>query len=180
MNARFRALARRRDAGVTLVELMVAVVVAAIVLALVAGFFVQSVRITTASNSSRQTNDISTNAANRVTSWVRAVTQTPTTDGQKQSILVAKPQYLQFYSFADTNAATPVISKVTIEVVSSQIRISSCPGVNAAGTSTWSFTCTAANTKVQTMVGTVVAPTGSQLPLFTYFPSSVTGNYDTT
>jgi Tfp pilus assembly protein PilW len=173
MMRRIAAVRASGDAGVSLVELMVTVIVGAIVLALVGGFFVQTVRVTTNSNQSRVTTGYTINAENRLTNAVRVISQSPLSDGTTPSIASAGPQSMVFYSYGNTAVSDQRLSKFTITVTAAKrLQVQQCTGT-FNGTY-WTYPCSATTSTTVVYPGFVVDPVSAnaELPLFAFYDSN--------
>lgn len=112
-------LARLRDAGgdagVSITELVVTVMVSSLVLAMVGSMYVNVALITNNSNATTQRNGVAANVMNEVSSVVRTAAVNPVSGSTTAdpAIVSGTPTSLTVYSFVDTDPAAPAPSKVT-------------------------------------------------------------------
>ena len=122
-----RALARRnerntdptRDAGITLVELLVAMILLGIVSAIVVGLFVSGTRTAARSNAIAQSTGIASNAMNEISRVIRSSTDNPVAGSSTSTppIIEAKSNSLTLFSNIDSSAVavTPQIVRFTLD-----------------------------------------------------------------
>jgi Prokaryotic N-terminal methylation motif len=165
MNALRRRLARD-DNGLGLVELLVAMLLSGIVLALVATMFINVARATGQSNLTREAAAVAGNIANQVTKTVRFAVQNPVTGTTALSpaVVEATPASLSLISLADANASTLAPSRVRFSVSGGQLLEERLAATDSNGF--WVFS--GGTPVVRTLGGTVVPPSSGQAPLFRY------------
>ncbi|CAN5228759.1 hypothetical protein BH09ACT5_BH09ACT5_18700 [soil metagenome] len=114
-SSRMRQLDAAADDGLSLAELLVAMMISGILLALVGTMFVNVTRITTNSNATTQRSGAAANVVNEVSRVIRTAANNPvsTSPIADPAIVSATPTALTLYSFVDsTNLVTPAPSKV--------------------------------------------------------------------
>lgn len=153
------------DRGLSLVEVLVAMVLSTLVMTLCVSFFMQTARVTSEANANRTTVGENMTVYNAVTSRVRVAAPAIMSATSTVSIIDARSNLLSFYAWSETTALSPKLSRVTIDVVSNRLRITTCVGQQDAG-GFWSFPC--GSTQTRTFQPLVVAESGGQLPLFSY------------
>lgn len=161
------------DRGLSLVELLVAMFVTAIVLTITVTFFVQTTRVTTTANATSATSGDAANAMNAITSRLRVTAPTVLSASSTVAIDTAQPRRLVVYANIIPAPTAIVPSKVTFYVApDGRISITSCRGAAGAG-GVWAFSCDESSSTVETWPGVIVDPTGAdELPLFTYNDAS--------
>ncbi|WBU37649.1 hypothetical protein [Homoserinibacter sp. YIM 151385] len=165
-----RVLEGERDAGISIAELVVTMMVSMILLAMVGSFFIQTAQVTSASNQTRVTIGDVTNMQNELTGRVRVASETTLTGAVTAGVTTAEARRLVFYAWSDTDAIDMRMSRVTVTVSASNIvTVQTCKGTSSGGI--WSYPCTnAADVTTRTFDDLpLVNPSGSEKRLFTYW-----------
>lgn len=170
LSARQRATAAGidREAGISLVELLVSMMIFAIILTLVGSMYASMADTVAASNSSNQSAKVASSAMNEVGRVIRFATTNAklSQPAPDSAIFEGKIDALTVYSYVDANAASPQPVKISFAVDATRRLVEKrYSATNVAGF--WLFTNpTPYSTRILTSgVGT---PTGAELPLFTY------------
>jgi prepilin-type N-terminal cleavage/methylation domain-containing protein len=102
-----RASRRRSEDGFTLAELLVAIMVLSILLAIVGGFFVSSVKVITATQAIAQGTGNASNVTNELTKVVRSGANQPVAGQPKANaaFVVASSEALTMYSYVNSYAS---------------------------------------------------------------------------
>lgn len=156
----------RDDRGLSLVEVLVSMLLTGIVMALAMSFFAMGARTTTEATTTRTVVADTVTLQNAITSRVRVAAEAPFSATSNIAFARAEGQAVQFYSWSETPALAPRMSRVTIAVTANRVTVSSCPGTQAGGF--WTFPCSAAATTSQTFQNLIVAPATGEQRLFTY------------
>lgn len=159
---------RTEQSGLSMAELLVAAVLTSIMLIMVASFFVQTAKLTTAANQTRNSNGVASNVSNSITAVVRVATTLAKASSEipDPAIVAGTRSSLTIYSYSNTSATDPAPVRVTFTLDSAgTVTETRCTGNVSGGF--WSFnTCSATSTRT---LGTgVIAPTGTTDQLFTY------------
>ncbi|MBX3104959.1 MAG: prepilin-type N-terminal cleavage/methylation domain-containing protein [Cryobacterium sp.] len=168
--SRFRALARN-ESGITLVEILVATVVTAIIMVIATSVFINAGQATSLGKSV----NISTKAAslglNELSSAIRFSATNPV-QGQAindPAIVLAKNDQLILISYLRVNPSSPQPVKVQFSIDGSgrliEVRYDSyeiSPGF-------WGFYATSSSSQILT--GALIPPSGTEAKLFTYLDS---------
>ncbi len=156
----------RDDSGLGMVELLVAMLLSGIVLALVATMFINVARATSQSNLTREAAAVAGNIVNQVAKNVRFAVQNPVagTTALDPAVVEATPVSLTLVSLADANASTLAPSRVRFSVSGDQLVEERLAASNSSGF--WVFS--GGIPAVRTLGGTVVPPSSGQAPLFRY------------
>lgn len=155
------------DAGLSLTELLVAAVLSIVVLALAAGIFSQTVRLTAASNTTQASTRLASTAANALTQTIRMAVRLDVTGSTPAPAVVAgTSSSLTIYSESDTSATAPAPSRFSYSVTADGTLVETrCTGT-PSGT-TWTFaTCAATTTR---SIGPGLASGTGVDPLFRYY-----------
>ncbi len=168
---RTRLSAADDESGLSLVELIVAMFLSALILALVASFFSQVTRITSTSVQTGNSSAVASTAIFEISNVVHEATTIPVSGAAPLlAVNTAQPNKLVIYSYVDVSTSvTPVPTRVTFDATGSTIIETRC--VATASGSFWVFT-SCSSTSTRNMGGNVVAPTGIQLSPFTYLNST--------
>ncbi|MBN9605870.1 MAG: prepilin-type N-terminal cleavage/methylation domain-containing protein [Actinomycetales bacterium] len=128
---------RRRDAGVTMVEVLVVMGLSLLVLTMTTTFFTQVTRTTTTAQDRRDNTAQAANAMNAIGAYVRAATRLNPDTTPVEAIVSAQPEYLEFYSFTSSNGLSPAPIRVRIWIDSSRnLNIRSWATTSATSAST--------------------------------------------
>lgn len=134
------AAADRRDEGLTLTELLVAMMITALALAIFGGFFVNIATATSGARSSREATGVAANAIDEIGRVVRAAASNPVLNSDTTPAVAAGTAgTLTVIAYVDTSAAAPSPTQVGFALNSAgalvETRIS---GVSSNGY--WVFT----------------------------------------
>jgi hypothetical protein len=141
---------RRDDSGLSLAEVLVSAMLTLGILIMVGTMFVQTTRITTASNQTRNSNGVASNVANAVTSVIRVSTtlakaNTATPD---PAVVTAGRSTLTVYSLSNTDPQNPAPVRVSF-TLDTNGRITETRCVGKASSIYWTFgTCASTSTRV--------------------------------
>jgi hypothetical protein len=173
---RTRLRAADNESGVTLVELIVAMFLSGLILALVASFFSQVTRITASSVQTGNSSSIASNAMFEISNVVHEATTIPVSGGAPLlAVNTAQANKLIIYTYSDVSTSlTPVPTRVTFTFTPLPAATATIVETRCLATASgafWVFT-SCSSTSTRTIGGNVVAPTGSQLSPFTYLNST--------
>jgi len=121
--SRLSAALRRRvdpasDAGVSLVELIVVMMITGIVLAIVGSMFVNVAQVTATSNATNTRSSIAANIVNEMSKVIRTSSNNAVdgNDDPDPAVVAATATSLTVYSYVDTSPTNPMPTKVTFRV----------------------------------------------------------------
>ncbi|MDP9028794.1 MAG: hypothetical protein M3N46_14800 [Actinomycetota bacterium] len=160
-------------------ELMIAMIITAVILALVASFFIQVTKVTSSSVQTGNSSAVASNAMYEIANVVHQATTIPVSGGAPlYAISSATASSLVVYSYVDVaTSASPAPTRVTFSVTpaigNSNASLVETRCVATASGTFWTFT-SCASTLTRNIGGTIIAPTAGQNSLFTYLDS--TGN----
>jgi prepilin-type N-terminal cleavage/methylation domain-containing protein len=159
----------RGDAGVTLPELLVTMMLIGLFSALVLGLVVSVTRAFTSERSATDSSSIASNGMNELTRMVRAGTGLVVTGGAQAPVFLdAGPRTATLYSYIDTQSSNPKPLKVQF-TVDGQGRLRETRWTANTTKEPWGFPAAAASTRT---VATSVVP--GDAALFTYFTATGT------
>ncbi|WP_375400998.1 type II secretion system protein J [uncultured Amnibacterium sp.] len=162
---------RDQDDGVSLVELLVAISVTTIVLAMIGGLFVAVTKITREGLNTRSSVGTAANAMSEIRRVIREAAPNPVSGGTTTPAVAAggTDSSLTVISYIDTSTTTYAPTKVAFSVnTAGYLTEQRTPAAKSNGY--WTFT--GAST-TQTLAGPLVT-TGDADPLFAYLDSSNT------
>jgi prepilin-type N-terminal cleavage/methylation domain-containing protein len=167
----FARLRRRLSAesGLSLIEMLVAMMLSGILLAMVGTLFVTIARSTTTSNLSREASTVAGNAANAMSKSIRFAVQNRV-QGQlalDPAVVAATPTTLTIYTLAETQPGSPAPTMVRFRVSGTQLLEERWPATDTGGF--WTF-AGGAPTGVRPLGAAIVASAGQ--PLFRYLDSA--------
>jgi prepilin-type N-terminal cleavage/methylation domain-containing protein len=168
VNALRRVVARRRDDdGVSLTELLVAIMVFGIVLAVVSTTFVSLTKATAQARAIDGNTRVASNVMNDLARTIRAARTIPRTDGtQAASFTAASTEGLTLTSAVNTaDSSTTVPRQVTFRIGSDRTLVSSSIVATTVTGGFYQFTSPATT---RTLGGAVVTTASSGTPLFGY------------
>lgn len=150
-----RRLGPASEAGVSLVELIVTIMVTGIVLSIVAAMFVNVAKVTADSNGTNTRSSIAANVMNEMSKVIRlaANNATASSEDPDPAIVSATASALTVYSYADTSPSAPAPAKVTFRVDSSGTVWEDRVAGSASG-SYWVFTGAATSRNLGSPIGT--------------------------
>lgn len=171
----------RRDDGLSLAELLVAMVLLGIVLAMVTGLFVSVAKSVSQSQAVNDSTRVASNASNAMSKVIRvstnlAVSGTPVAT---PAIAFAGREALMLYSNVDVSSAIGVAdrpsrpTRVRFEINATSRQLTESRWRATETGRFWTFAAaTTPPSSVRNLDGPFVAPTGSVSPLFTYLDSA--------
>lgn len=171
-----RSRARRAagdERGITLVELMVAIVVLGLLSTMVVSIYVQTTRTVTASSNLSQNTKTASNIMNEMSRVIRSATNNSTGNGLYDSAIVdAKADSLTILAYVDADAVNPRPVRVTfaINATSRQI-VETRWSAKAGSNGLWIFDSSNPLISTRTLPGTIIAGNG---PLFRYYKGNRT------
>ena len=114
MNTLKRRLDPKSDAGLSLVELLVAMLITSIVMVMVSAMFINVARITSTSNATTQRSSIGANVMDQVSKVIRTATNNAvaTSIEPEPAIVAGTATTLTLYTFVDAAPALPAPTKV--------------------------------------------------------------------
>lgn len=161
---------RLRDdqSGLSMAELLIAMMLTSIILLMVGSFFIQTTKLTAQAAQLRESTGSAANIANGITS-VLGVATTLAKAGSEipdPAVVAGTRSSVTVYSYANTSATDPAPVKVTFTLdAAGTVTETRCTGTKSAGF--WTFgSCAASSTR--TLGAGVLAPTGTSDQLFTY------------
>ncbi|THG29653.1 hypothetical protein [Naasia lichenicola] len=169
ITARIRARLRHAshdDAGISLSELIITMMVASIVLTIASSMFVTIAQSTTASNQARDAATVAGTASNSIGRAIRSAVQVTKPDGKLAAAVVAGTASSVTLTTLVMPASSTTLSPVQIRytIVNGALIEETWTGSNSTGF--WVFTGAATRTK--SLGSTIVLPTGSDAPIFSY------------
>lgn len=160
---RWRQLRQASDAGVTIVELLVVMMISALVLAMVGSFFVQISRTTVDSTQRKHNMAASSIMLTAISRVLRSATPVDQADStQLPAFVEATPRSVEFYTLDSTDPSTPVPTRARVELVGDGIVIKRWSGTSTAGT------------PATTQLSGVISAQEGDAPLFVYRDSTDT------
>jgi Tfp pilus assembly protein PilW len=164
-----RALARRLRAderGMSLTELLVASGLTLAIMAMVGTMFIQTTRVTAASNQTRSSTAIAGNVVNSISTVLRVATPLAkaNTAQPDPAIVAGENDSLTVYSLTNANPGNPAPLKVTFTLDDGVLTETRCPSV--ASSIYWVFPSCTGVTTVRTITEGLVGD--ADTPLFTY------------
>lgn len=165
-----------REAGLGLVEILVASLLGLLLMAAVGAAFMNTVKITNFTIQNRSSTQTAADAMQEILEVVHLATPIAV-QGQVSNtpaIAFGGQNYLQIYSLVDvTDAVNPAPSRVTFDIQNGNLVDTRCGATASNGF--WVFSTCASNSK-RTVAGTFVPPnlppTGTQNYLFTYLDAA--------
>jgi type II secretory pathway pseudopilin PulG len=171
------AALRRRlaadESGISMVEMLIAMMISGVLLAMVATMFLNVARATTDSNLTRESATAAGNIANQLGKTIRFATQNrvPGQLALDPAVVAGTPNTLTLLTVADVNPATLAPAMVRYTVQSGRLVEERWPASGSAGA--WTFS--AAGVALTRTLGETVVPAGSgERALFSYFDASGT------
>ncbi len=159
------------EQGITLVELIVAMFLGAIVIALVAGMYLGLSRVVQVGNTSNNSTKAASLAMTEVSAALRFATTNPIVGNQlpDPAFVSASNESVTVNSYIDASPASPQPVQVNFSLDSSR-RLIETRYASHLVSGNWVFYTTAIWSRILT--GAVVAQSGSEPYLFTYLDSS--------
>lgn len=171
---RTAANARRDESGIGLVELLVAMLIFGIILTIVSGMFMSASRVVSTGTSVNTSTKAASLGLNELSRAIRFAASNPVS-GQAlndPALVVAKSDLITVISYLDVDPASPKPVKIAF-TIDSQLRLIEVRyAAYELSKGFWGFKTTAESTKVLT--GALIAPTGTEAPLFTYLDANNT------
>lgn len=162
--------AARDETGITLVELMVAILVLGILSAMVLSLYVQTTKAVSMSSSVSQNTKVSSNIMNEVSRVIRSASTNPTGgDTFQPAIIDARPESVTVIAYVDSDPVDPRPIRVQFSVDAStrqiiETRWAAKPGVNGL----WVFDSSNPLISTRTLPGRLATTGSGGTPLFTY------------
>jgi prepilin-type N-terminal cleavage/methylation domain-containing protein len=163
------ARVRRDDSGISLIEMLVAMMLSGILLAMVGTLFVTIARATTTSNLSREASAVAGNAASAMSKTIRFAVQNRV-QGQlalDPALVEATPTSITLYSIADAQPAKPAPAMVRYRIAVGELLEERWTASDTGGF--WTFSG-GAPALVRPLGATVLA--SDTQPLFEYLDST--------
>ena len=161
-----------REAGLGLIEILVASLLGLLLMAAVGAAFMNTVKITNFTIQNRSSTQTAADAMQEILEVVHLATPIAV-QGQvanMPAIAFGGQTDLQIYSLVDvTDPVNPAPSRVTFDIQSGNLVDTRCGATASNGF--WVFSTCASNSK-RTVAGTFVPPTGTQNYLFTYLDAN--------
>jgi type II secretory pathway pseudopilin PulG len=159
------------EEGVTLVELIVAMIITGFVLTLTASFFITTTKVTTSSVQTGNSSAVASNAIYEISNVVHQASTIPVSGGSPLlAVNTASTNKLVIYSYVDVSTGTnPTPTRVTFDATGANLVETRC--VATASGAFWVFS-SCASTLTRTIGGNIVAPTGTQNNFFSYLNST--------
>ena len=164
--------ARDDDAGIGLIEILVASLLGLLLMTSVGAAFISTSKLTNLAVQNRNSSGAASNAMQELIEVIHLATPiaVPVTvanpTGTTPAVVSATPKKLVIYSLVDvTNPVNPAPSLVTLDITTGSLVDSRCVGTPSSGF--WTFT-TCSSTSTRTVAGTFIDPTAAQNSLFTY------------
>jgi prepilin-type N-terminal cleavage/methylation domain-containing protein len=146
---RLRNLRSNPDDGFSLVELLVAMLITGIVLAMAGAFFVNISRLTSWSGKDREATGQAALALDAIRAIVRVAADNPTSaTNTDPAILIAKPSQLTLTAFSNTSVATAAPSKVTLAIDASGYLVVTRQSGTQGSDGYWTFSPTSTSSRV--------------------------------
>jgi Tfp pilus assembly protein PilW len=159
---------REDQSGLSMAEILVAMMLSMLILVMVTSFFIQVGKITTSATQIRESNGNASNVANEITSVLRVATNLPKLNSATadSAIVAGTRSSLTIYSLSNTSATAPAPVKVTFALdTAGVVTETRCVG-NLSGNYYTFSPC--ASTSTRTIGTGVLAATGVADQLFTY------------
>ena len=165
-----RRLSGDTEAGLSLVELLVAASISVVILAVVSALFIQTAQVSAASTQTQNSTTVASTIQDELNTVIRQATPV-TVSGTTSAIASGTATKLVIYSLINvTNPANPAPVQVTFDGTSGSMIETQCVPQSVGGA--WSY-ASCASTSTRNLGGVLQSPGVGQLPLFTY-NSSVT------
>ena len=156
-----RSVHRRDDAGLTLSELMVAMMITALALAIMGGFFANMTRAIVVGRTTRTATSLATSAVDELGKVLRAAANVQTASGLSPAVAVGSTgTHLVVLSYVDTSATDPAPSMVDFSINAAGYLVEKRTA-GVLNSSNWAFTGT-------TTTRTFPGPFSAAPSLFTY------------
>ena len=162
------------EAGLGLVEILVASLLGLLLMTAVGAAFINTIKVTNFTMQNRSSTQTAANAMQEIIEVVHLATPIAV-QGQvanTPAVVFGGRTDLQIYSLVDVaDPVNPAPSRVTFDIQNGNLVDTRCGATSTNGF--WTFSTCASNSK-RTIAGTFVPPTGTQNYLFTYLDA--TGN----
>lgn len=176
---------RRDDEGVTLIELLVAMILLGLLLAIVASLYISSLNVVSLNRELSQNTKLAANAMNEASRVIRAGTENPKVPPTlpDPAFVLAKRDEVLMYAFINLTSAAeqPQMIRLRIDRTTGKFIESRWPAVQLAD-KRWQFPsnpCVTANNPVgctaptvTSVVAETISPQGSGSDVFTYLDST--------
>jgi len=163
--------ARRQDVGLSLAELLVAIMVFGIIVTIVTTTFISLTKATAQARGVDTNTRVASNGMNELARVVRAARTIPTPGGtEATSFSLATTESMTLTTAVNgSDSLTTVPRKVTFSIASDRSLVETTVVGTALKTDFWQFVSTPSR---RTLGGAVVTAPGSGTPLFTYYDFS--------
>jgi Tfp pilus assembly protein PilW len=158
---------RADERGLSMTELLVASALTLVIMAMVGTMFIQTIRVTTASNQTRTSTAIAGNVVNSISTVLRVATPLAkaNTAQPDPAVVAGEKDSLTVYSLTNANPANPAPFKVTFALDDDGVLTETrCPA--QASSIYWVFPSCTGVTTVRTITEGLIGDAG--VPLFTY------------
>lgn len=165
---RVRRVTETAERGLTLVELLVAMLIFALLLVLVGSAFSTISKAVGLAGSTNNNISLSGLGMTELSKVIRFAATNPVVSHpiDDPAFVTAKSETLTVYSYVDANPSNPAPIEVTFSLNSSRQLVETRYSAYSVATGYWAFNTTPYVMRILT--GTVLAPTGTELPLFSY------------
>lgn len=156
------------DDGITLVELLVAIMLFAIVLTMVASIYGTMSKTVNFARATSNNYKLSSLGMAQLSDSLRFAITNPVQNQPADSpaFTLAKAESITLYTYIDTNPTSPKPVQVNYSLDASRRLIETRYAAYSIATGYWAYQTTPYSTR--TLTGQVLAPTGTEAPLFTY------------
>ncbi|WP_158253916.1 type II secretion system protein J [Cryobacterium sp. N22] len=157
------------EQGLSLVELLVAMLLLAIVATMISGLYLSTMRTVSQTRIVSANSREASNGMNEVSRVIRAATENPVSGAANQPALEsALPESVTLYAYINLVSSAELPVKIRLSLDTSRRLIETqWPAIESPiGSGFFTFSPTSSSTRI--MAGTVAAPSGSAPSLFTY------------
>lgn len=167
-----RLSAQDAESGLSLTELLVASFLTLLIMAMVGTMFANTAQITSTATQNRNSTSVASNIQTELRTVIGLAVQVPVNGSNVPLPAVSSGTNgkLVIYSLINvTDPTNPAPTRVTLDSGSGSLVETRCVAKSASGF--WSFS-SCASTSTRMLGGVITAPSGSQLPLFTYLDAT--------
>ena len=168
IRARIERVTVNRESGLTLVELLVAILIFGLLLTMVGGAYSTISKTITLATNTNQNVSFSSLGMSEMSKVLRFASTNPVLGHplDDPAFVVANAETVTVYSYVDANATTPLPVEVTFSLDSQRRLVETRYAAVAVATGYYSFQATPYSTRILT--GVVLAPSTGEPSLFTY------------